>query len=71
MSVEAGGQQNGWRQRQDGEPDRPPEGGVEGGDTNRRGEAGVARELTARTAAPNDPRTCWTILIIVLASGTS
>jgi hypothetical protein len=27
--------------------------------------------MTARTAAPNEPPTCWTILIIVLASGTS
>jgi hypothetical protein len=26
--------------------------------------------MTARTAAPNDPPTCWTILIALFASGT-
>jgi hypothetical protein len=53
MSVEARRQQNGWRQRQDGEADRPPEGGVEGCDTKRRGEDGVARELAGEDDRQN------------------
>ena len=42
-----------WHERKDGEPDRPPEGGVEGGDTHRRGQNSVARDLAGEDDREN------------------